>query len=72
MDFSFFTHLQIRLTKHFKSFSCCNCCCKKDYEKKVLMAQMAKAKIMSDLELTNIVKKLYEIDCLKLLLFDDD
>lgn len=33
---------------------------------------MAKSKIMSDLELSNIVKKLYEIDCLKLLLFDDD
>lgn len=33
---------------------------------------MAKKKIESDLDLTNILKKLYEIDCLKLLLFDDD
>lgn len=33
---------------------------------------MAKNKIESDLDLTHILKKLYEIDCLKLFLFDDD
>jgi hypothetical protein len=33
---------------------------------------MAKEKLMSDLDLTSIIKKLYEIDCLKLLLFDED
>ncbi|KAM3140994.1 hypothetical protein pb186bvf_007005 [Paramecium bursaria] len=41
-------------------------------QRTVAISQMAKQKIEQDLDLTNIVKKLYEIDCLKLLFFDDD
>lgn len=33
---------------------------------------MAKSKIQSDLDLAHIVRKLYEIDFIKLFLFDDD
>ena len=33
---------------------------------------MAKTKIEHDLDLSNILRKLYEIDFLKLYLFDDD
>lgn len=37
-----------------------------------MISQMTKKKIEIDLDLENILKKLYEIDSLKLLLFDDD
>ncbi|CAD8068752.1 unnamed protein product [Paramecium sonneborni] len=71
LDYSFFTYIQIKLIKIFGDFCLFKCCCKKNYDKKTIMAQIAKSKIMSDLELSNIVKKLYEIDSLKLFLFDD-
>ncbi|CAK77511.1 unnamed protein product (macronuclear) [Paramecium tetraurelia] len=41
-------------------------------EKEIIISQIAKSKIQYDLDLTNILKKLYEIDCLKLFFFDDD
>lgn len=55
-----------------KVFSCLR---KKNFfklEKEIVISQIAKQKIEFDLDLTNILKKLYEIDCLKLFLFDDD
>lgn len=45
---------------------------KSEDEKELIISQIAKSKIEFDLDLTNILKKLYEIDCLKLFLFDDD
>lgn len=35
------------------------------------MLQITRNKLEIDLDLTRIMKKLYEIDCLKLLLFDE-
>ncbi|CAD8084753.1 unnamed protein product [Paramecium sonneborni] len=46
--------------------------CQIKQEETITISQLAKNKIQTDLDLTNILKKLYEIDCLKLLLFDDD
>ncbi|CAK73647.1 unnamed protein product (macronuclear) [Paramecium tetraurelia] len=71
LDYSFLTYLQIELSKILGDMCLFKYCCKKHYDKKTVMAQIAKSKIMSDLELSNIVKKLYEIDSLKLFLFDD-
>ncbi|CAD8180178.1 unnamed protein product [Paramecium octaurelia] len=47
-------------------------CIRLSDEKELVISQIAKSKIELDLDLTNILKKLYEIDCLKLFLFDDD
>ncbi|CAD8089648.1 unnamed protein product [Paramecium sonneborni] len=71
LDYSFCTYLQIELRKILGDICLFKYCCKKSYNKKTIMAQIAKSKIMSDLELSNIVKKLYVIDSLKLFLFDD-
>ncbi|CAD8180144.1 unnamed protein product [Paramecium octaurelia] len=46
--------------------------CQIAQEEMITISQLAKNKIQNDLDLTNILKKLYEIDCIKLLLFDDD
>ncbi|CAD8164200.1 unnamed protein product [Paramecium pentaurelia] len=71
LDYSFLTYIQIELSKIMGDICILKYCCKKTYDKKTIMAQIAKSKIMSDLELSNIVKRLYEIDSLKLFLFDD-
>ncbi|CAK71937.1 unnamed protein product (macronuclear) [Paramecium tetraurelia] len=67
INYSFSQYIFYIIRKYFKS-------CKKNIEdeKELVISQIAKSKIEFDLDLTNILKKLYEIDCLKLFLFDDD
>ncbi|CAD8168781.1 unnamed protein product [Paramecium octaurelia] len=67
INYSFYQYVLYIIRKYFKS-------CKKNIEdeKELVISQIAKSKIEFDLDLTNILKKLYEIDCLKLFLFDDD
>ncbi|CAD8156527.1 unnamed protein product [Paramecium octaurelia] len=67
INYSFSQYIFYIIRKYFKS-------CKKNLEdeKELVISQIAKSKIEFDLDLTNILKKLYEIDCLKLFLFDDD
>ncbi|CAD8078859.1 unnamed protein product [Paramecium sonneborni] len=66
INYSFYQYVLYILRKYFKS------CKKMEDEKELVISQIAKSKIEFDLDLTNILKKLYEIDCLKLFLFDDD
>ncbi|CAD8073877.1 unnamed protein product [Paramecium sonneborni] len=66
INYSFYQYLLYIIRKYFKS------CKNIEDEKELVISQIAKSKIEFDLDLTNILKKLYEIDCLKLFLFDDD
>ncbi|KAM3127580.1 hypothetical protein pb186bvf_020327, partial [Paramecium bursaria] len=73
LEFNFWDNMRLRTYKFFAKFnitkSCCNCLGK--VQPKVTLAYMAQKKIQKDLDLANIVQKLYEIDFLKLYLFDD-
>ncbi|CAD8160788.1 unnamed protein product [Paramecium pentaurelia] len=66
IKYSFYQYILYIIRKYFKS------CKKIEDEKELVISQIAKSKIEFDLDLTNILKKLYEIDCLKLFFFDDD
>ncbi|CAD8171699.1 unnamed protein product [Paramecium pentaurelia] len=66
INYSFYQYVLYIIRKYFKS------CKNIEDEKELVISQIAKSKIEFDLDLTNILKKLYEIDCLKLFLFDDD
>ncbi|CAD8078855.1 unnamed protein product [Paramecium sonneborni] len=69
ISYSFIQYIKYLIYRLFKSIQ------GKNYfktEKEIIISQIAKSKIQYDLDLTNILKKLYEIDCLKLFFFDDD
>ncbi|CAK56800.1 unnamed protein product (macronuclear) [Paramecium tetraurelia] len=70
INYSFHKYLLYRIRKLVKI--CFGKCFQISEEKELVISQIAKSKIELDLDLTNILKKLYEIDCLKLFLFDDD
>ncbi|CAD8086147.1 unnamed protein product [Paramecium sonneborni] len=70
INYSFYKYILYLIRKLFKN--CFGRCYHISEEKELVISQIAKQKIELDLDLTNILKKLYEIDCLKLFLFDDD
>ncbi|CAD8172451.1 unnamed protein product [Paramecium octaurelia] len=70
INYSFHKYLLYQIRKLVKT--CFGKCFQISEEKELVISQIAKSKIELDLDLTNILKKLYEIDCLKLFLFDDD
>ncbi|CAD8175003.1 unnamed protein product [Paramecium pentaurelia] len=70
IHYSFHKFLLYQIRRLFKRFF--GKCFHLSNEKELVISQIAKSKIELDLDLTNILKKLYEIDCLKLFLFDDD
>ncbi|CAD8156535.1 unnamed protein product [Paramecium octaurelia] len=69
ISYSFIQYIKYLIQKWFRSIQRYNFF---KTEKEIIISQIAKSKIQYDLDLTNILKKLYEIDCLKLFFFDDD
>ncbi|CAD8084711.1 unnamed protein product [Paramecium sonneborni] len=66
INYSFFKYIKYLIQHCFKKFL------DGQEDEELIISQIAKEKIEYDLDLSNILKKLYEIDCLKLFLFDDD
>ncbi|CAD8174995.1 unnamed protein product [Paramecium pentaurelia] len=66
VDYSFYKYIKYIIQHCFKKFMV------EAEDTELIISQIAKEKIEYDLDLSNILKKLYEIDCLKLFLFDDD
>ncbi|CAD8086127.1 unnamed protein product [Paramecium sonneborni] len=71
IQYPIWRYILYKLSKLFLCLKKLNIC-QIAQEETITISQLAKNKIQNDLDLTNILKKLYEIDCLKLLLFDDD